>query len=69
MISSRGEFVVKLHKEHVDKLVSGQKCKRFDPGHGREKRRERKGWVVVGAGNTNWVELARETYQFVKGLD
>jgi TfoX/Sxy family transcriptional regulator of competence genes len=57
----RGRFVVKLPKERVDKLVSDGKGERFDPGHGRLM----KEWVTVGAGKANWVELAREAYDFV----
>lgn len=58
----RGEFVTKLPKERVDQLVSDGKGRRFDPGHGRLM----KEWVVVGAGKANWVELAKEAYDFVK---
>jgi len=62
MVSSKGEFVVKLPEEGVDKLVSSGAGQRFDPGHGRVM----KEWVVVRSGNANWTELAAQAYQFVK---
>jgi len=42
--------------------VSSGKGERFDPGHGRVM----KEWVVVGTGKADWVELAKEAYNFVK---
>ena len=62
MMSSQGRFVVKLSKKRVDELVGGGKGERFDPGHGRPM----KEWFVVGAGKADWVELAKEAYDFVK---
>ncbi len=62
MMSSKRKFVVKLPKKRVDELVSSGGGERFDPGHGRIM----KEWVVVGTGTVNWVELAKEAYQFVK---
>jgi len=62
MVSSKGEFVVKLPEEGVDKLVSSGAGQRFHPGHGRVM----KEWVVVRSGNANWTELAAQAYQFVK---
>src|SRR5262245_41139101 len=35
MVSSRGEFVVKLPRQRVDALVASAEGTRFDPGHGR----------------------------------
>ena len=58
----RGRFVTKLARERVDQLVSAGKGERFDPGHGRLM----KEWVVVGEGKADWIELAREAYEFVK---
>jgi TfoX/Sxy family transcriptional regulator of competence genes len=58
----RGQFVVKLPKERVDALVSAGRGKRFDPGHGRLM----KEWVAFKSGESEWVELAREAYEFVK---
>jgi hypothetical protein len=43
MMSSKGEFVVKLPKERVDELLRSGQGERFDPGHGRLM----KEWVVV----------------------
>ncbi len=65
MMSSKGKFVVKLSKKRVDELVSSRMGERFDPGHGRVI----KEWFVLGAGKANWVSLAKEAYEFVKGLD
>jgi len=42
--------------------VSGGQGERFDPGHGRLM----KEWIAVRAGAADWVELAREAYDFVK---
>ncbi len=62
MMSSKGQFVVKFPKKRVDELVSSSKGERFDPGHGRLMNE----WAVIGAGEGNWVELAREACAFVK---
>ena len=62
MMSSKGKFVVKLPKKQVDELVGDRKGERFDPGHGRVM----KEWFAVGTDEVNWVELARDAYQFVK---
>jgi hypothetical protein len=58
----RGRFITKLPKKRVDELVSAAKGERFEPGHGRLM----KEWIVVGAGKADWVELAKEAYEFVK---
>ena len=58
----RGKFVAKLPKERVDGLVSSGHAERFDPGHGRLM----KEWVALEAGSENWIDLAKEAYQFVK---
>jgi len=55
-------FVVKLPKKRVDELVGGGKGERFEAGRGRIM----KEWIAIGAGKANWIELAREAYQFVK---
>jgi hypothetical protein len=62
MMSSKGEFVVKLSKQRVDELVTGGKGCRFDPGHGRVM----KEWVSFSSGRKNWLELAREAYRIVR---
>ena len=62
MKSSKGKFVVKLPKERVDELVASGQGERFDPSHGRLM----KEWIAVGDRKADWVELAREAYEFVK---
>lgn len=62
---ARGRFVAKLPKIRVDELVAGGEGDRFDPGHGRLM----KEWVSLVSGKQNWVELAREAYEFVKRRD
>ncbi|HLI35408.1 MAG TPA: hypothetical protein VKW70_10210 [Terriglobia bacterium] len=62
MISSKGEFVVKLPKERVDELVSAGQGRRFDPGHGRLM----KEWFVADKRGTDWVDLAKEAREFAK---
>jgi hypothetical protein len=58
----RGKFVAKLPKHRVDELVSAGMGERFDPGHGRLM----KEWIAMGSGTENWLELAKEAYNFVK---
>jgi TfoX/Sxy family transcriptional regulator of competence genes len=55
------QFVAKLPKSQVDALVSAGARKRFDPGHGRLM----KEWLVAADG-PDWLELAKEAYNFVK---
>ena len=43
-------------------LVKEGPGKNFDPGHGRVM----KEWVVVAEGGPDWLELAKEAYEFVK---
>lgn len=62
MISSKGEFVVKLPKKRVDELVESGKGQRFDPGRGRLM----KEWIVIRPGTLNWIEHAKEACAFVK---
>jgi hypothetical protein len=56
MMSSKGDFVVKLSEERVDALIAAGSGTRFDPGHGRLM----KEWLVVTADQKFWVPLARE---------
>ena len=58
----RKQFVTKLPKARVDELVASGVGKHFDPGHGRLMRE----WVVVAQGGPDWLELAKEAYEFVK---
>jgi hypothetical protein len=63
MISSRGEFVVKLPRKRVEALVAAGGGQRFDPGHGRLM----KEWLATDAGSVeNWLGLASEALKFVR---
>ncbi len=62
MMTSKGEFVVKLLKERVDKLVGEGKGQRFDPGQGRLM----KEWAVIPPGKASWAGFAEEACEFVK---
>ena len=55
MISSKGEFVVKLSEERVNELVAAGEGSRFDPGRGRVM----KEWLAVTADH-KWLPLAKE---------
>jgi hypothetical protein len=59
MLTSRGEFAVKLPKQRVEELVEQGKGRYFDPGHGRLM----KEWFVAGPASTRWVDLAREAHE------
>jgi hypothetical protein len=62
MVSSKGEFVVKLPRERVDALVASRDGTRFDPGHGRLM----KEWLVVSPkSKLDWLSLAKEAMAFV----
>lgn len=62
MVSSRGEYVVKLPARRVAELTDQGTGKRFDPGHGRLM----KEWLAVEPGVTvDWSALAREALEFV----
>ncbi len=62
MLSSRGEYVVKLPRARVDELVAAGVGQRFDPGHGRLM----KEWLALDpAADQDWVALAREALAFV----
>ena len=58
----RRQFVTKLPKARVDALVKEGAGKNFDPGHGRLM----KEWVVVADGGPDWLQVAKEAYEFVK---
>ena len=58
----KGELVVKLPKERVDKLVAERKGVRFDPGRGRIM----KEWIVIPPRKEDWLRIAKEAYGFVK---
>lgn len=59
----KAKLVVKLPRQRVDELVAKGAGSYFDPGHGRLM----KEWVAVGPGRQNWLALAREAYDFVRG--
>ncbi len=62
MISSKGQFVVKLPRERVNDLVASGIGEYFDPGHGRLM----KEWLVVKPGfDEKWLSLAREAMEFM----
>jgi hypothetical protein len=62
MLSSRGEFVVKLPRQRVDQLVAAGEGDRYDPGKGRLM----KEWLAVRAGHDrDWLPLAEEALAFV----
>jgi hypothetical protein len=61
MISSKGEFVVKLSEERVNELVATGKGSRFDPGRGRVM----KEWLAVTADHKLWIPLAKEARKLV----
>ena len=63
MMSSRGQFVVKLPRERVDALVELGAATRFNPtGRGRLM----KEWAALHRDSSFWLELARESYAFVR---
>ena len=62
MVSSKGEFVVKLPRERVDALVASGDGVRFDPGHGRLM----KEWLALSpTSKQDWLALATEALAFV----
>lgn len=62
MLSSRGEFVVKLPQQRVNALIASGDGQRFDPGHGRLM----KEWLTVApASHVAWLSLAQEALEFV----
>jgi hypothetical protein len=61
VISSKGDFVVKLSEERVNELVAAGKGSRFDPGRGRAM----KEWLVVTVDHTLWIPLAKEARKLV----
>src|SRR5438445_13777585 len=62
MISSKGEFVVKLPEQRVDGLVTSGKGKSFDLGH-RRLMQER--LTVDTTSETLWLQLANEAMQYM----
>jgi len=60
MVSSKGQFVVKLSKARVDELVAADAGSYFDPGRGRLM----KEWLAVSAPPKRWLPLAKEALAF-----
>jgi len=64
LLSSRGEFVVKLPQRRVDDLIASGDGHRFDPGHGRQM----KEWLALRPRSSHdWMRLANEALTFVAG--
>ncbi|MDQ6909697.1 MAG: MmcQ/YjbR family DNA-binding protein [Actinomycetota bacterium] len=62
MLSSRGDYVVKLPRTRVDALIASGDGVRFDPGHGRLM----KEWLAVRpSSGLDWLDLANEAMAFV----
>lgn len=58
MLTSKGEFVVRLSRARAEELVGRGNGQYFDPGQGRLM----KEWVVAPAGSSRWLELARDAH-------
>jgi hypothetical protein len=63
MVSSKGEFVVKLPKARVQALVVAKQGRYFDAGKGRPM----KEWFVPTGDKLSSVALAKEAHAFVVG--
>lgn len=61
MISSKGNFVVKLPAHRVKELVRDGTGQHFDPGRGKKM----KEWLAFTGESKMWIELAREARQYV----
>ena len=62
LLSSRGEFVVKLPQHRVDELIAAGEGHRFDPGHGRLMKQ----WLALRPrAAQDWMQLASEALTFV----
>lgn len=61
LLSSKGEFVVKLPTARVLELIGDGMGDAFDPGHGRAMKQ----WLVVKAGHGHWRQMAAEARTFV----
>ncbi|MEO7144716.1 MAG: hypothetical protein ABI165_14555 [Bryobacteraceae bacterium] len=60
MMSSKGQFVVKLSKARADELAAAGQGEYFDPGHGRLMKQ----WLTVPPGKADWANLAKEARRF-----
>ena len=65
LVSSRGEFVVKLPKQRVHELVTAGAGQYFDAGRGRPM----KEWLAIEpARGGDFVSLAEEARRYVRGI-
>lgn len=62
LMSSKEKFIVKLPKERTEALVASGVAERFEPRQGRPM----KEWVVLADDGVNWVEIAKEAYEFAR---
>ena len=63
MISSAGDFVVKLPSRRVEELVASGAGRRFDAGRGRLM----KEWLAIDPGSDrDWLPLAREALRYLR---
>jgi len=63
MLTSNGQFVVKLTRERVAELVELNRGQYYDPGHGRLMLE----WLVVPSSSRRWLELAKEAHTAASG--
>ena len=63
MLSSRGQYVVKLPAARVNELVSSGSGQHFDAGKGKPM----KEWLAMSGREDVWMMLAKEAYEFVSG--
>lgn len=63
LMSSRGQYVLKLPKARVSELVMAGVGELFDPGHGRLMRE----WIALDGNEKRWPELAKEARAYVAG--
>jgi hypothetical protein len=61
LVSSRGQYVVKLPRKRVEELVDQRVGELFDPGHGRLMLE----WLALDGATARWIELAKEARAFV----
>lgn len=61
MICSKGKFVVKLPRKRVDEMVASGHGERFNPTG-----KVMKEWFVPEDPRSDWLNLAREAYDYVK---
>jgi hypothetical protein len=61
LVSSRGQYVVKLPDARVQELIAQRIGEHFDPGHGRLMRE----WLALDGATERWVALAKEARAYV----